>query len=226
MRQIREVLRLHFEAKLNERQIAKICSVGKGTVRRYLKRIAAAGLSWPLPAELDDATLEQRIFPPPPRRRRGAVRYRISRHPQGAEEPAERHITTAVGRTSSGLSGRLQLQLVLRIVPELVAQSGHRTAPGTPSWREDFRRSCRPDGARDRSQDGRDAGSLCLCGRAGGQQLHLRRGHLDAQSVGLVWLSCTRLRVFSGHQSSDRAGQLEERREKAVLLRAGVEPHL
>jgi transposase len=66
MRRIREVLRLHFEAKLNERQIAKICSVGKGTVRRYLKRIAAAGLSWPLPADLDDATLEHRIFPPPP----------------------------------------------------------------------------------------------------------------------------------------------------------------
>ena len=56
MRRVREVLRLHFEAKLNERQIAKICSVGKGTVRRYLKRIAIAGLSWPLPAELDDAT--------------------------------------------------------------------------------------------------------------------------------------------------------------------------
>jgi len=66
MRQIREVLRLHFEAKLNERQIAKICAVGKGTVRRYLKRIAGAGLAWPLPAELDDATLEQRMFPPPP----------------------------------------------------------------------------------------------------------------------------------------------------------------
>jgi transposase len=66
MRRIREVLRLHFEAKLNERQIAKICSVGKGTVRRYLKRIAIAGLSWPLPTELDDATLEQRMFPPPP----------------------------------------------------------------------------------------------------------------------------------------------------------------
>ena len=66
MRQIREVLRLHFEAKLNERQIAKICSVGKGTVRRYLKRIAVAGLAWPIPAEVDDAALEQRMFPPPP----------------------------------------------------------------------------------------------------------------------------------------------------------------
>lgn len=66
MRQVREILRLHFEAKLKDRQIAKICSVGKGTVRRYLKRIAAAGLSWPLPADLDEATLERRMFPPPP----------------------------------------------------------------------------------------------------------------------------------------------------------------
>jgi hypothetical protein len=72
-------LRLHFEAKLNERQIAKICSVGKGTVRRrYLKRIAAAGLSWPLPAELDDATLEQRMFPPPPPAAPGSRPCRIS----------------------------------------------------------------------------------------------------------------------------------------------------
>jgi DNA-directed RNA polymerase specialized sigma subunit len=42
MRKPREILRLYFEAKLNERQIAKICSVGKGTVRRYLQRSTAA----------------------------------------------------------------------------------------------------------------------------------------------------------------------------------------
>ena len=60
MRQVREILRLHYEAKLNDRQVAKICSVGKGTIRRYLKRLAAAGLSWPLPADLDDATLVTR----------------------------------------------------------------------------------------------------------------------------------------------------------------------
>jgi hypothetical protein len=66
MARIREVLRLHFEAQLKERQIAKIWSVGKGTVRRFLKRVAAASLSWPLPTNLEDATLEQRLFPPPP----------------------------------------------------------------------------------------------------------------------------------------------------------------
>jgi transposase len=66
MRKVREILRLHFEAHLSERQISKICLVGKGTVRRYLKRLEAAGLSWPLPADLDEAALEKKLFPPPP----------------------------------------------------------------------------------------------------------------------------------------------------------------
>lgn len=63
---VREILRLHYEGKLKDREVAKISSVGKGTIRRYLKRLAAAGLSWPLPEDLDDATLEHRMFPPPP----------------------------------------------------------------------------------------------------------------------------------------------------------------
>jgi hypothetical protein len=66
MRKTKEVLRLHFEAGLSERQIAKICVLGKGTVRRFLKRAEAAGLSWPLPPSLDDAALEKQLFPPPP----------------------------------------------------------------------------------------------------------------------------------------------------------------
>jgi hypothetical protein len=65
MRKIKEVLRLHFEAGLSERQISKICVLGKGTVRRFLQRAEAAGLSWPLPS-LDDAALERQLFPPPP----------------------------------------------------------------------------------------------------------------------------------------------------------------
>src|SRR5215472_4847814 len=66
MRKIKEVLRLHFESGLSERQISKICVLGKGTVRRFLKRAGAAGLSWPLPSGLDDAALEKQLFPPPP----------------------------------------------------------------------------------------------------------------------------------------------------------------
>ena len=66
MRKTQEILRLHFESQLSVRQIATICAVGKGTVQRYLERLKAAGLSWPLPAELDDVALERRLFPPPP----------------------------------------------------------------------------------------------------------------------------------------------------------------
>jgi hypothetical protein len=66
MRKTKEVLRLHFEAGLSERQISKISVLGKGTVRRFLRRAEAAGLSWPLPPSLDDAGLEKKLFPPPP----------------------------------------------------------------------------------------------------------------------------------------------------------------
>lgn len=66
MRKTREILRLHFESQLSPRQIASICTVGKDTVRRYLERLKAAGLNWPLPAGLDDVELERRLFPPPP----------------------------------------------------------------------------------------------------------------------------------------------------------------
>ena len=66
MRKIKEVLRLHYEAGLSERQISNICALGKGTVRRFLKRAETAGLKWPLPQSLVDAALEKQLFPPPP----------------------------------------------------------------------------------------------------------------------------------------------------------------
>jgi hypothetical protein len=44
--------------------VAAICTVGKATVRRYPQRLEAAGLSWPLPADLDDVALGRRLFPP------------------------------------------------------------------------------------------------------------------------------------------------------------------
>jgi len=64
VRQIREILRLHHEVHLGERQIARVCRVGKGTVQRFLQRAAAAGLRWPLPEDLDDSQLERLLFPP------------------------------------------------------------------------------------------------------------------------------------------------------------------
>ncbi|NIS62491.1 MAG: IS21 family transposase [Proteobacteria bacterium] len=63
MRKIKEVLRLHYERDLSPRQIAKSLVIGRSTVQDYLRRAKQAGLSWPLPPELDEATLEHRLFP-------------------------------------------------------------------------------------------------------------------------------------------------------------------
>ena len=75
MRKIREVLRLKHEHGLPHRAIAQACAMGVGTVTLYLRRTAQCGLGWPLPAELDDAALEARLFRrPAPVRDRARVR--------------------------------------------------------------------------------------------------------------------------------------------------------
>ena len=66
MRKIREVLRLRHEFGLSQRDIARSCSIGRTTVRDYLSRASAAGLSWPLPPGLDEAGIERLLFPPAP----------------------------------------------------------------------------------------------------------------------------------------------------------------
>jgi transposase len=64
MRQIRDVLRLCWESGLPQRAAARSLGLGQGTVSGYLSRARAAGLAWPLPADLDDARLEALLFPP------------------------------------------------------------------------------------------------------------------------------------------------------------------
>jgi transposase len=66
MRKIKEVLRLHFEHQQSARQIAKSCGIARSTVKEYLDRTQKTGIPWPLPAEWDDAALENRLFPPVP----------------------------------------------------------------------------------------------------------------------------------------------------------------
>ena len=62
MRQIKEVLRLKFEAKLSHERIAAATGLSKGAVTGYLKRAVDAGIGWPLVPPLDDAALEARLF--------------------------------------------------------------------------------------------------------------------------------------------------------------------
>ena len=65
MRKIREVLRLR-ESGLTVAEIARSLGIAAGTAWTYATRLNAAGLTWPLPPELDDAALERLVYPPPP----------------------------------------------------------------------------------------------------------------------------------------------------------------
>jgi transposase len=63
MRKIRQALRLHFESNMSRRTIARSLRLSRDAVTTYLTRAAAAQLPWPLPDGMDDAALEQRLFP-------------------------------------------------------------------------------------------------------------------------------------------------------------------
>jgi transposase len=61
MRQIRQILRLVRDG-ISAREIGRMLGVARSTIQDNLKRAEAAGLVWPLPAELTDDVLEDRLF--------------------------------------------------------------------------------------------------------------------------------------------------------------------
>ena len=63
MRKIKEVLRLSHESGLGQRGIAQALNLGLGTVSTYLKRARQAGISWPLPDDMNERTLGRLLFP-------------------------------------------------------------------------------------------------------------------------------------------------------------------
>ena len=63
MRQVHAVLRLKWEQGLSDRKIAHSLGISRPTVAEYVRRAQAAGVSWPLPATYDEATLERVLFP-------------------------------------------------------------------------------------------------------------------------------------------------------------------
>ena len=64
---IKEVLRLKFDADLSNRQIGASLRISHSTVANYLQRAEKAGIGWPLPEELSETQLEQRLFAEPQR---------------------------------------------------------------------------------------------------------------------------------------------------------------
>ncbi len=66
MRKIRDVLRLKYGLGRSHREIAAILRISHSTVGSYVRLGRQAGVSWPLPDELDDARLEAALYPPTP----------------------------------------------------------------------------------------------------------------------------------------------------------------
>lgn len=63
MRKIRDVLRLRLAAGLSIRQIKDSTKISVGAIQKLLNKAEELGLSWPLPAELDDSQLARLFYP-------------------------------------------------------------------------------------------------------------------------------------------------------------------
>ena len=63
MHKIKDILRLHFEAKLSQHQIAASLQLSSGVVNKYLALAKEAGISWPLPIDLDEVALRNLLRP-------------------------------------------------------------------------------------------------------------------------------------------------------------------
>ena len=77
MRQLRQMLRLHRNG-VSAREIGRTLGVARSTIQDNLRRAQAAGLGWPLPEDLTDDLLEQRLFA------RAGVKSGFRRRPEPA----------------------------------------------------------------------------------------------------------------------------------------------
>ena len=57
MRRIRDVLHYCLDKKFSNRQIARVTGISHTATAKYVKRFSEAGMSWPLPDDVDDLSL-------------------------------------------------------------------------------------------------------------------------------------------------------------------------
>lgn len=65
MRKSKEILRLKWAVGVSDAAASRSCHVARSTVADCIRRATAAGLSWPLPDDMDDVRLEALLYPPP-----------------------------------------------------------------------------------------------------------------------------------------------------------------
>ena len=225
MRKIEDVLRLHARG-LSTRRISLATGVGKTTVIEYLRRATTAGLSWPLPAGLDEAALERLLFPPAAAGEGAPVRRAGLGGGPPRAEAAGGHPRAALGRVSRPAPGRLRLLRLLRALPPLdgAALAGH--APAPCRGRADVRRLFRheDDGHRPGHRRGASGGDLHR--RDGRLEHDLCRGELEPGAARLDRRPHPRLRHLRRGAGAGRVRQPEVRGDPRLLLRARGQPQL
>ena len=75
MRQLRQMLRLSADGT-SAREIATMLGVARSTIQDNLNRAATAGLAWPLPGEMTDDAIEEKLFA------RAGVKQGLRRRPE------------------------------------------------------------------------------------------------------------------------------------------------
>ncbi len=79
MRMIREILRLHYSCGLGKKMISRSLGCSRQCASNYINKAHAAGLTWPLPPELDDDDrLEKFLYP----KSAGSAEAPLSSRPQ------------------------------------------------------------------------------------------------------------------------------------------------
>lgn len=91
MRNIHEILRLHFEAGLSIRQISKCTNASIGGVQKLLSKARSVGITWPVSDNVDDATLTALIYPKPAPHQ--AIRFQVPDWPALHQELKRKGVT-------------------------------------------------------------------------------------------------------------------------------------
>ena len=224
MRKIRDVLRLKYGLGRSHREIAAMLRISHSTVGSYVRRAREAGVSWPLPDELDDARLEAALYPPTPpspvprpepdwarvhrelARHKGVtlqllwLEYREA-HPDGYQYSrfCERY-----------REWRGRLDVVLRQV--------YRT--GEKAFVDYAGPTVEVTGPEDR----RDTGGEGVRRGAGGVAPHVRRCDPDPVAAGLDGVACAHVRALGRRAGAPHPGQREGGRAAGEPVRAGRQP--
>ena len=227
MRRIKQLLTMHFGAGASARRIAHELGVAPSTVREYLGRAAAAGISWPLATDVTDESLMAQMFV------NAGVRA-------GARFHAEPDWSALVGELKRpGVN-----LLVLWEEYRAVHPAGYAYSRFCQLFRE-FERRLSPT-----MRQSHVAGHKAFVDYSGKQvpitdpvtgevhpaeifvavtrriQPDLCRGYLDPKAAGLDWRAHTHVPVLGGGSTLAGAGQSQERHPQGFILRPGGEPQL